>query len=274
MNRKDLFTVSEFAKLRGVTPETLRHYDRIGLLKPAFIDPDTNYRYYSIIQYEKLGTIKELRQLGLPLEMIADYFDDRNLQKSISILEKGYEIVLQKKKEINQLEKIIENKLKFIRSVSEMKEENIPRVLNLEERFIITSGNVVSHENDLSYEWTMLEGTLSETSPILASNRIGFYVDYSSNLKSIEKNCHPFVFVNEDFDGQNKITEISIPKGKYLDVYVRGYANQQKGYDILEKYIKEKKLKPEGKVIVFYPADITVTDVEQEGIVELQVKVG
>ena len=65
MKQKELYTVSEFAKLRNLTAETLRHYDRIGLLKPAYIDPETNYRYYSIFQYEKLGTIKELRQLGV-----------------------------------------------------------------------------------------------------------------------------------------------------------------------------------------------------------------
>ncbi|MEH7531769.1 MerR family DNA-binding transcriptional regulator, partial [Priestia megaterium] len=46
------------AKLRGVTTETLRHYDRIGLFKPFYVDENTGYRYYSIFQYEVLGTIK------------------------------------------------------------------------------------------------------------------------------------------------------------------------------------------------------------------------
>lgn len=54
---KDKLTIGEFAKLRNITTETLRHYDRIGLVKPVKVDPDTGYRYYSILQYEKIGTI-------------------------------------------------------------------------------------------------------------------------------------------------------------------------------------------------------------------------
>lgn len=44
----ELLSISELAKLRQVTTETLRYYDRIGLLKPVYVDPETNYRYYSI----------------------------------------------------------------------------------------------------------------------------------------------------------------------------------------------------------------------------------
>ena len=60
-------SITELAKLRQVTSETLRYYDRIGLITPDYVDPQTRYRYYSIRQYEKLGTIKELRQLGMSI---------------------------------------------------------------------------------------------------------------------------------------------------------------------------------------------------------------
>lgn len=60
-------SIGEMAKLRGVTVDTLRHYDKIGLLKPYHIDPETGYRYYSISQYEVLGTIKDLRSIGFSL---------------------------------------------------------------------------------------------------------------------------------------------------------------------------------------------------------------
>lgn len=63
-DKRDMLSISEMAKLRQITPETLRHYDRIGLFRPSYIDPESGYRYYSITQYEDLGTIVELRQLG------------------------------------------------------------------------------------------------------------------------------------------------------------------------------------------------------------------
>lgn len=42
--KKDLLSITELAKLRRVTSETLRYYDRIGLLKPVYTDPATKYR--------------------------------------------------------------------------------------------------------------------------------------------------------------------------------------------------------------------------------------
>ena len=41
------FSVGEAAKLVNTTSETLRHYDRIGLVKPSKRDEWTNYRYYT-----------------------------------------------------------------------------------------------------------------------------------------------------------------------------------------------------------------------------------
>ena len=64
---KEIISITEMAKLRNISTETLRHYDRIDLLKPVHVDPDTGYRYYSITQYEKIGTIRELKNLGMSL---------------------------------------------------------------------------------------------------------------------------------------------------------------------------------------------------------------
>ena len=76
--KENLLSITELAKLRQVTSETLRYYDRIGLITPDYVDPQTRYRYYSIRQYDKLGTIKELRQLGMSIHDITDYFSGRN----------------------------------------------------------------------------------------------------------------------------------------------------------------------------------------------------
>ncbi|MGL4955400.1 MAG: MerR family DNA-binding transcriptional regulator, partial [Cetobacterium sp.] len=43
-----IFSIGETAKLNNITIQTLRHYDKEGLLKPSHIDQDTKYRYYSI----------------------------------------------------------------------------------------------------------------------------------------------------------------------------------------------------------------------------------
>jgi len=67
--------IGRFARLTGLTVKALRHYDDLGLLKPAHVDPDTGYRTYEAEQVERAETIRRLRQLEVPLEDIARLLD-------------------------------------------------------------------------------------------------------------------------------------------------------------------------------------------------------
>lgn len=62
-----MFSIGEFARLGGVSVRTLRHYDEIGLLNPASVDPDTGYRGYQASQLVQLNRIIALKELGLSL---------------------------------------------------------------------------------------------------------------------------------------------------------------------------------------------------------------
>lgn len=63
------YTVNKLAKLSNVSPRTLRFYDEIGLLKPAYYG-DNNYRYYEEEQLLILQQILFFRELGFPLNDI------------------------------------------------------------------------------------------------------------------------------------------------------------------------------------------------------------
>jgi DNA-binding transcriptional MerR regulator/predicted transcriptional regulator YdeE len=65
-----MFSIGEFARLGAVSIRTLRHYDEIGLLSPARVDPDTGYRYYSAGQLGQLNRIFALKELGLSLTQV------------------------------------------------------------------------------------------------------------------------------------------------------------------------------------------------------------
>lgn len=67
---KQYYTIGETAKLLGVTTQTLRHYDRIGLLSPCHVDPETGYRYYRYQQFHIIDRIKYLQGFGMSLEEI------------------------------------------------------------------------------------------------------------------------------------------------------------------------------------------------------------
>ena len=72
-----MLKIGEFAWLSQVTVETLRHYDRLGLLKPAHLDPFTGYRYYALDQLPRLNRILALQDLGLSLKEISRMLDQQ-----------------------------------------------------------------------------------------------------------------------------------------------------------------------------------------------------
>src|SRR5262245_63460928 len=70
-----MFKISEFAKLSRVSVKMLRYYDEIGLLKPAHVDPFSDYRYYMVEQLPRLNRIIVLKELGFSLQQIASLLE-------------------------------------------------------------------------------------------------------------------------------------------------------------------------------------------------------
>jgi DNA-binding transcriptional MerR regulator/effector-binding domain-containing protein len=70
-----MFSIGEFARLGAVSIRTLRHYDEIGLLRPAEVDLVTGYRSYSAKQLRQLNRIVALKDLGLTLGQIRQLLD-------------------------------------------------------------------------------------------------------------------------------------------------------------------------------------------------------
>lgn len=65
-----MFKISDFSRLSRVSLKTLRFYDDIGILKPANIEKDTGYRYYSADQLLTLNRILMYKDLGFTLQQI------------------------------------------------------------------------------------------------------------------------------------------------------------------------------------------------------------
>ncbi|MGN0593249.1 MAG: MerR family transcriptional regulator [Ruminococcus sp.] len=67
-----MYSIGVFSKLTKTTIATLRFYDKIDLLKPAYIDKKTGYRYYLSSQLTTLQKILSLRQIGMSIEQIKE----------------------------------------------------------------------------------------------------------------------------------------------------------------------------------------------------------
>ncbi|HLU09874.1 MAG TPA: MerR family transcriptional regulator [Oceanobacillus sp.] len=71
-----MFKIGDFSRISQVSIRSLRHYDEIGLFKPAYTDPFTGYRYYTADQLPRLNRIVALKSLGLSLDEVALLVND------------------------------------------------------------------------------------------------------------------------------------------------------------------------------------------------------
>ncbi len=91
-----MFKIGLFAKLNKVSVKTLRFYDGKGLLKPAKVDAENGYRYYSAEQMVTLNRIMALKALDFSLEEISYIFDedvDFDQMLELKIIERQNRIV-------------------------------------------------------------------------------------------------------------------------------------------------------------------------------------
>lgn len=87
-----MFTISEFAKLRNININSLRYYEKIGVLKPFRIDEHTGYRYYSPDQLPILDVILLCLDFGMPLKDLKTYIDGEQFIHNNALFAAGKKI--------------------------------------------------------------------------------------------------------------------------------------------------------------------------------------
>lgn len=100
--RNSLLSIGEAAKLKNVSIKALRYYEKLGIFNPAYIDPQSGYRYYSPAQLFDLDVILTCGELGIPLKHILDYQTDKDAIDLRQLLIEGAGIAEQKIKRARQ----------------------------------------------------------------------------------------------------------------------------------------------------------------------------
>ena len=104
--------IGDFAKRCDITIQTLRWYDKLGLLKPDYIDKFTGYRYYNIEKTSEVRRITALKDIGFSLEQIKKFcFAYKENEK--------YELVWHKRQELEKLSKETAQKLRILTKIEE-----------------------------------------------------------------------------------------------------------------------------------------------------------
>lgn len=95
------YTILGLARLSGVTTRTLRHYDKIGLLKPAEKNP-AGYRIYGPFQVDSLQQILFYRELGFSLEEVRQIISQPNYDR-IEALKEQHLKLLARREQLSEL---------------------------------------------------------------------------------------------------------------------------------------------------------------------------
>lgn len=111
----ELLPIGRFARLCRLSVKQLRHYDALGLLKPARVDPGSGYRYYRASQAREAMVIGLLRSLDVPLPVIGRVLAGADLAGTLGEVR-------------DRMEAELERRRRMLAALERVLAEGLPRV--------------------------------------------------------------------------------------------------------------------------------------------------
>ena len=265
--REKYYRIGEISRLYKISTDILRYYDKIGLMSPDFIG-ENGYRYYSKKQIWKLNNIRNLRNIGVGLEDIKEFLDERNINSANDIIEFQLEKVEDKIKKLIELKEELTSKLENIEFFKTFKDFNKPVLKFIPKRKFLRSKGNFKQDWEIDFELKILnEKTEYDNDFILTNNEIGATLSKENFFKG------EYLTFSESFIINDVKGEI-IPEGYFLTIVFKGkYDESYKYYNILKKYIEKKGLVVTGDIHEIYHIEIHITENEDEFITEIQIPV-
>ena len=109
MDKQHLLTIGNLSKQTGVHVKSLRYYEQLGILIPAYTDPDTGYRYYTLSQIPVVGAIRVCIFLDIPLKEFTGFLtrDQRRIHYK-KLLSHGTMLAHRKIRDIREKLRLLE----------------------------------------------------------------------------------------------------------------------------------------------------------------------
>ena len=265
------FSIGEMAKLYNISVETLRHYDRIDLLKPDYIKEQTGYRYYSIKSFLKMDLIKKCKAMGLSLEEIKEIIDEyTSLESVLRIIKNQKDMIDKKIIELNQIKKSITNLENSIEEALSLG-INKPFIKYNKERIL----KVYNYTGRYTGEFQIK----------LRKSLLELETKYSRQIpKIIFKTSYEDIILNNKITYKKTMTQVDDDKSKYNNEMIllkSGYYatiyfdddfyDNKKYYDMLINYIKDNNLKVKGDFYEIYDITRVGNDGKEKSLSKIEI---
>lgn len=272
MPKHDLFSIGEVAQMFHLSVGSLRHYEKAGLLKPEYISPESGYRYYSTRQFEVLTTIRFLRILDMPLEQIRDFLNNREISKMQHMLQNQKEAILQKKKELELMERKIDQQLVLIEDAihSDLGRISVKHIL---EKRVAWLKNTVSPKSYFDLETSIRQLENGQNGAGIWLGKIGVGIALS-RLKEHAFSTYDMVFLTLDFDEPyTGTTEIWPACDCACLRFCGSHKDAPRQYELLLNWIKENRMVPSGFSREITLIDDGITSDPDRFVTEIQIPV-
>ena len=267
---KEKFLIGELARIFSISSDTLRHYDKLGLLKPEH-DSNNNYRYYDIRSMFKLSRILFLKNLGISLGEINDYMKNKNRERLLSMLRKKNEEIDARINQLMNLRHKISSKLDLLESV----ENRLDQIsLNtMPKRY-----GVFLDMNELKDEYEVKQAFKKNENYLKISSWLVEGQIYTSLAKvdmdnSIYNRFRYFIEITSIDDAISHHIEV-LPESEYVCMTVLGpYEDMAKHYKRLVEWIHANGYEIAGDSIEKNIVDYDSSDSEDEYVSEIQIPI-
>ncbi len=263
------FSIGEMSKLNNISIQTLRYYDKIGLLKPKLINKTSKYRYYSIEEFLKVDMIKYYKNVGLSLEEIKDLIgSNTSIEEKLQMINVQQEALENKLKEMNLMKNNLEILKNKVSSIIECKINKIFIKYNEERKYI--SYDYISNTNaelEINYRRVILD----------IEKYVGMLGYELSSIVSYDKTKEKMVYKNIMINTSESILKhngevMVLPKGEYITVYFEGGCfENKKYYKKIIDYINKNSIKVNGDFHEIYIIPQVNEDGKENTLMQLEI---
>lgn len=273
---KKLFSVSEMSKIVDIPTNTLKYYDRIDLFKPAVVNEKSLYRYYTQEQIYTLVLIKDLRALNMSIQEIRDYLDNRNVNKSLDILQAKLTDIDERIAALTRVRVNLKGKIDLLKINNSIRYETDELTIKrLPERVALSYGVCIKNDDDKYFASRQLEKTITEKLPgIICCTHGAFIPEAEMKQRRLLETAVAFVFItNQDYNNYAG-TSVQIPASRYLCGYYAGKMwDRAECLNRMLDYIDEQGWHITGDALQINYIDDNLTDHTSEFLYEIQIPI-
>lgn len=267
-----LFRIGEMAKLFGMNIRTLRYYDEAGLLHPVRVDPETNYRYYSVEQFEQLNTIRYLRTQGVGLEDIRAALAHRDPAGIRDLLRRQEEAVTRQLAALENAKARLAGRVKQIDDVMDTSLLDLLRFQDMDPRPIAVLDQPLRAGESLELPLRSLENT-SGMAPSYFLGKVGLSIG-REDLERGRFDRYRSLFCLLDPGEAPQGLGGTLAGGKWALWRFRGsHADAGGQYARVLELLRNRGMVPAGDGAEFALLDFGLTERPEDFITELQIPV-